>query len=317
MTVRILLSSIFSLLLVTAVADAIAPFTDIGAGLPGGAGGSAAWGDYDNDGDLDILLAGFTGSGYISRVYRNDGADTFTDIGAGLSGVAYSSAAWGDYDNDGDLDILLTGDTGSGRISRVYRNDGEDTFTDIGAGLPGVYYSSVAWGDYDNDGDLDILLTGDTGSGYISRVYRNDGADTFTDIVAGLPGVARSSVAWGDYDNDGDLDILLTGFTGSGSRISRVYENDSGAFTDSSAGLPGVWLSSVAWGDYDNDAGRGSDVQPVDGYLRGGGGRLLSDVGSLGWISPGGSVGEHQPQPHVDDWMGTVPDPGLLERTGG
>ncbi|HYW68008.1 MAG TPA: S8 family serine peptidase, partial [bacterium] len=80
-------------------------------------------------------------------------------------------------------------------------------FTDIGAGLPGVYYSSAAWGDYDNDGDLDILLTGDTGSESISRVYEND-AGTFTDIAAGLTGVVLGSGAWGDYDNDGDLDIL-------------------------------------------------------------------------------------------------------------
>ncbi len=70
--------------------------------------------------------------------------------------------AWGDYDNDGDLDILLTGDTGTEIISRVYRNDGE-TFADISAPLPGVKLGSVAWGDYDNDGDLDVLLSGDTG----------------------------------------------------------------------------------------------------------------------------------------------------------
>ena len=91
----------------------------------------------------------------------------------------------------------------------------------MGAGLPGVRDGSGAWGDYDNDGDLDILLTGDTGSELISRVYNND-AGSFTDIVAGLPGVDASSVAWGDYDNDGNLDILLTGDTGS-ETISRVY----------------------------------------------------------------------------------------------
>ena len=85
--------------------------------------------------------------------------------------------AWGDYDNDGDLDILLTGDHGSGgRVAKVYRNDGGGTFTDIGAGLTGVYDSSVAWGDYDNDGDLDILLTGYSGSGKVAKVYRNDAA---------------------------------------------------------------------------------------------------------------------------------------------
>ena len=210
-------------------------------------------GDYDNDGDLDILLTGDNGPGEISKVYRND-SGSFTDIGAGLPGVSYSSVAWGDYDNDGDLDILLTGqDSGSNAISKVYRNDG-GSFTDIGANLTDVSRSSVAWGDYDNDGDLDILLTGrDSLSSEISKVYRNDGGGSFTDIGANLTGVSYSSVAWGDYDNDGDLDILLTGDDGS-NYISKVYRNDGGgSFTDIGANLTGVYHSSVAWGDYDND----------------------------------------------------------------
>ena len=71
---------------------------------------------------------------------------------------------------------------------------------------------AVAWGDYDQDGDLDILLTGQTNSNpnAISPVYRNT-SGTFSDISAGLTGVTQSSAAWGDYDNDGDLDILLAG----------------------------------------------------------------------------------------------------------
>ena len=227
-------------------------FSNITAGLPGVEVGSAAWGDYDNDGDLDILLTG--SDPLVFAVYRNDDG-VFADISAGLPGVSDSSAAWGDYDNDGDLDILLTGRTGSDpdRISRVYRND-DGVFADISAGLPGVSDSSASWGDYDNDGDLDILLTGRTGSDpdRIPRVYRNDDG-VFADISAGLPGVAFGSASWGDYDNDGDLDILLTGGTGSDpARIPRVYRNDDGVFTNITAGLPGV-DSSAAWGDYDND----------------------------------------------------------------
>ncbi len=241
-------------------------FTDINAGLLGVIVGSVAWGDYDNDGDLDILLTGLSGSTYVTRVYRNGGPSSgwsFTNIGANLIGVSRSSAAWGDYNNDGNLDILLTGcadyscPTG---IARVYRNDGPPSgwsFTDIGAGLTGVYYSSVAWGDYDSDGDLDILLEGFDGqTGRFARVYRNDGPSsgwTFTDINAGLPGVQNGEVAWGDYDNDGDLDILLTGSPG----VARVYRNDgpsSGwSFTDIGAGLPIMGDTSAAWGDYDND----------------------------------------------------------------
>jgi hypothetical protein len=222
-----------------------ASFTDSQAGLPRLYMSSVAWGDYDNDGDLDILLTGWTGSGSISRVYENSGG-SFADINAGLPGVYRSSVAWGDYDNDGDLDILLTGSY----LGRIYANH-DGIFTDINAGLPGVNLSSAAWGDYDNDGDLDILLTGWSDRGIVSRIYANNGG-TFADVNAGLPGVYRSSVAWGDYDNDGDLDVLLTGQTGT-SYISRIFQNNAGVFTDINAGLPGVDFSSVAWGDFDND----------------------------------------------------------------
>ena len=229
-------------------------FTDIAAGLIGVSGGSAAWGDYDNDGDLDILLTGYSNSGIISVIYRNDGG-VFTDINAGLLGVAsYSSVDWGDYDNDGDLDILLAGNSSTGeRTSKIYRND-NGVFTDIEAGLSNVSYCSVAWGDYDSDGDLDILLAGSSSNGYISRVYKND-AGLFTDIYADLPGVYYCSVDWGDYDSDGDLDILLTGYNAStGNIISNIYRNDDGIFFDIEAQLAGVAFgTSSEWGDYDND----------------------------------------------------------------
>jgi len=239
-------------------------FTYVDAGLPGVESSAAAWGDYDNDGSLDILLTGYSSGGYISRIYRNNRNATFTNINANLQGVYASSVAWGDYNNDGYLDILLTGTTNtyaSGAISRVYRNNGNGTFTDIGANLPGVYstgsYGSVAWGDYNNDGYLDILLTGYSPTfGEISRIYRNNGDDTFTDIGAGLPGVEQGSVAWGDYDNDGYLDILLTGYSASnGGAISRIYRNNrNSTFTElTTTSLTGVYSGSVAWGDYDND----------------------------------------------------------------
>ncbi|MHC4756679.1 MAG: LamG-like jellyroll fold domain-containing protein, partial [Planctomycetota bacterium] len=127
-----------------------------------------------------------------------------------------------------------------------------ENFTDISAGLTAVYGSSVAWGDYDNDGDMDILLTGrDRTLTPISRIYRNDpstgsGRD-FNDISAGLTGVRYSSVAWGDYDNDGDLDILLTGIASSGGPISRIYRNS--CLTANTAAIAPTGLNAVSNND--------------------------------------------------------------------
>ncbi|MBI1349309.1 hypothetical protein GC163_23825 [bacterium] len=229
-------------------------FTDIGAGLTGVDFGVARWGDYDQDGDLDLFISGRDGSNAPqSKLYRND-SGSFTEVSAGFTSVRYSSAAWGDFDNDGDLDLLLAGrNSGGSDVALIYRNNGDDTFTDIAAGLPGATNGSVAWGDYDADGDLDILLSGTGPSGRVTAVYRNDNG-SFTDIAAGLTPVTASSVAWGDYDNDGDLDLLLTGIDGGGGLHTQIYRNDgSDTFTDIAAGLTGVQYGSVAWGDVDND----------------------------------------------------------------
>ncbi len=211
--------------------------------------------DYDNDGDLDFLVAGRSNGGGLTRIYRNDG-DTFTDIEADLIGVFYANAAWGDYDNDNDLDLLVIGWTGIDKYTRLYRND-DGIFTTVDVGLIDIYSGCVAWGDYDNDGDLDILLSGtiDTSSGFTAttRIYENN-AGFFTDIQMDLPPLVEGAVAWGDCDNDGDLDILLSGLDTYTLQMSAtIFLNDGGLYFEIDAGLRGVVESAARWGDYDND----------------------------------------------------------------
>ncbi|MCP4543229.1 MAG: DUF11 domain-containing protein, partial [Chloroflexi bacterium] len=203
--------------------------------LDGVAYSAAAWGDYDNDGDLDLFLTGHDGVALTAVIYRNDGADNFTmAITSPFIGVQHGSAAWGDYDNDGDLDILVTGwNTAEGYTALLYRNDGAGTFVKaVSDPLAGVQDSSIDWGDYDNDGDLDILLTGsDSTVTPVTKIYRNDGSDTFVEVNADpLENIDKGAAVWGDYDNDGDLDIFLTGHTGGSNVVAKIYRNNTGVY---------------------------------------------------------------------------------------
>jgi len=167
---------------------------------------SISWGDYDNDGYLDLAIGGATDSvTNDARNIRNNGG-SYVDTHTNLGRAGWASVSWGDYDNDGDLDLAISG---YGVGSTIYRND-SGNFIAVG-GLITVGDGSLSWGDYDNDGDLDLALSGDTYVISISRIYRNDGNDTFVDINAGLTGVDPGSLSWGDYDNDGDLDLALAG----------------------------------------------------------------------------------------------------------
>ena len=225
--------------------------------------GSLAWGDYDNDGDLDLALTGWNNIvapyNHSKIYYQNDAGMFVEDTGQNLIGVQRSSIAWADYDNDGDLDIVLTGWDGSGRISKIYRNGGGlDYKLSESQSLTGVEYGSVAWGDYDNDGDFDLALCGDDGTNKRFLIYDNNNGTLENPIepMGGNKGVIYGSLGWGDYDNDGDLDLAICGFDGTNQRF-LIYRNDDGTFTSDQQPMgtdKGVEKGSLAWADLDMDA---------------------------------------------------------------
>ncbi len=231
-------------------------FSEIEAGLTGVDLGSAEWGDYNHDGNQDLVVTGTDSTdSETTTIYRNDGDGTFTDIEAGLPGVQ-GPAAWGDFNRNGRLDLVTVGgDANSNPTATVYRNDGGGSFTALSTNLAGVESGAVDWGDYNGDGAPDLAIVGvDTAGIASARIYRNNGDGTFTDIGAALIGVRSGDVAWGDYNGDGVLDLAVTGEDSDGIKTTTIYRNDgNGSFTALNAGLIGVSLGSVAWGDYNRD----------------------------------------------------------------
>ena len=255
-------------------------------------------GDYDNDGDSDVLILRgawtFRDGRIRNSLLENNGDGTFTDVtyAAGLAKPAYptQTAAWGDFDNDGDLDLfvgneadvdLYADNSALQQASRqenypnqFFRNNGDGTFTDV-AQRAGVvdegFCKGVAAGDYDNDGDLDVYVSNLDGR---NRLYRNNGGWNFEDVsrVAGVTEPSgRSFACWFfDYDNDTNLDLFVAAYSASNAdalaasrgephhaELPCLYRNNGdGTFTDVARdmGLVDPYSPMGAnFGDLDND----------------------------------------------------------------
>ncbi|MBM3215973.1 CRTAC1 family protein [Candidatus Poribacteria bacterium] len=252
-----------------------------------GYGTGVCAGDYDNDGWTDLFVTNYGKT----ILYRNQGDGTFRDVtvAAGVADPRWSTAAaFGDIDNDGDLDLYVVfyckwdlsrnttceeqgvpiycgPEAYEGDADRLFRNNGDGTFTDItreaGVYQPGGKGLGVRFTDVDDDGDVDIYVAND---GTPNFLFINDGSAHFEEMawMAGVDADENGNpqgsmgVAVGDYDRDGRLDIVVTNFQ---RQYNTVYHNDgSGFYRDASftSGL-GATLPNVSWGtalfDADND----------------------------------------------------------------
>lgn len=195
--------------------------------LPALSNGNIAPIDYNLDGRTDLVLAGSTNQGKITNIYENKGHFNFDEITTSMERVSSGDLAVVDIDNDGDQDIVLSGLNHNGdRLTQLYTNN-TTVFTVVPtANLDSVSNSSIALADLNTDGLTDILLTGiDNGNIYRSFLYTNNGNNSFT-RTSPFTGVFRGQTSIADYDNDDDLDILLTGFSNFGS-ITELHRNDN------------------------------------------------------------------------------------------
>jgi len=170
--------------------------------------------DLDNDLDLDLIVSGAqVNQNRITEIYLNDGKGNFSKGSFNLEGMDAPSIDLADYDHDHDLDILILGRTSFVSELFLYRNDNGIYQKRVLTGLGRTPKATARWGDYDNDGDVDILLSGQIeGDTKSLSIVENKGNDVFEEIAeTSFETSAYGSPVWGDYDNDGDLDILVSG----------------------------------------------------------------------------------------------------------
>ena len=252
------------------VPAALPTFTDVAGPMNAAAPGygtSVAWGDYDNDGDLDLYVVnlGPGGGGQANVLLRNDGS-TFTDVSAqaGVDDAGPGVAAvWGDMDNDGDLDLFVSNRPGN---NALYRNEGDGHFTNVapqaGVADPSGYGEGSAWADIDSDGLLDLYVANYSGApppgNLPNRLFRNLDGQHFSDVAAER-GVAHmgngEGIAWADFDNDGDMDLYIANANYGANALFQ--QQPDGTYTNVAAqmhvlGGPGRSFGA-AWGDFDND----------------------------------------------------------------
>jgi len=268
------------------------------------------FGDYNNDGFTDIAISGRNSSGAkFTKIYRSNNGTSFTEVDFSLTDLSSGGIIWEDLDNDGDLDLLLTGlDASDDPITLLYRFDGTNYnlittsfpalsdgrilatdannddlweiiltgFTNAGQaetiiytidnnfsltiftdGLDNTTFNDLTISDYNEDGFSDLIQSGTFGVTLEdgAELYQNNGVNGYTQVSSFLQDVLSSSVNFGDLNNDGLTDIILTGIDGSGIQYFNYYQNSSPSYNFSiqATAAEKIFSGDVAIGDYDND----------------------------------------------------------------
>jgi len=223
-------------------------------------GGNLEFADIDNDGDQDLFMTGLDNNNLIfSKLYQNDGAGGFSELtSTPFLSEGGSASAFFDMDNDNDLDLILTGKNSSNqKKTTLYENDGSGNFSLVSnTPFENVDMADIDVNDSDNDGDLDVLINGENDSfATICQLYINNGTGAFN-LLSGTPFIQTSvgTVDFADFDNDNDMDVLVTGSVGGQTFAAHIYENQGMNNFSLVDTLETLYLSSTALGDVDNDS---------------------------------------------------------------
>jgi enediyne biosynthesis protein E4 len=238
-------------------------FTKITTGIvvtDGGDSRAVTWIDYDKDGFLDLYVTNGPSAGQNNFLYRNNGDGSFTKITGQplvMDNGKSDGCSWGDYNNDGNPDLCVVNWYGQNNL--LYKNDGGGNFTFMSSSIisnDGGFSETCSWGDYDNDGYLDLYVT-NSDPPFNNYLYRNNGSGDFIKMEGGIEvteAFTSRGVNWIDFDNDSEQDLFITN---ENNQKNSLYTNGGfGVFDKVTTGdlvndVGNSWTSS--WGDIDND----------------------------------------------------------------
>ncbi|MFO7525044.1 MAG: FG-GAP-like repeat-containing protein [Ignavibacteriaceae bacterium] len=226
----------------------------------GGDSRAVNWVDYDNDGWLDLFVTNGPSGGQNNFLYRNNGDGSFTkETGIAITSDNRSSdgSSWGDFDNDGHTDLFVANWYNQDNL--LYKNNGDGTFTLLSASVPAAdqgYSETGTWGDYNNDGFLDLYVCNSEGTRR-NFLYKNNGDGSFTKITNGAPvtdAFYSRNADWIDINNDGLVDLFVVN---ENNQNQNLYRND-GEDTFSQFQIPSLLnfggnSASSNWEDVNND----------------------------------------------------------------
>ncbi len=224
--------------------------------------GDIKFADVNNDNYNDLLIIGFDDSYQkLANLYLNDGTGHFQlSTTTSFFPVHQGAVAFADFNNDNSQDVIISGnDTLGNPNTNLYLNNGLGIFTRLYSSIiDSVHYSSVDVADVENDGDIDIVVSGlNTQGNIITKLFLNDGLANFTlDNATNLDGAHFGTVKFADLNNDNHIDLLVSGDNdGIGNIVTDIYSNDgSGNFSlEASTGLIGAKFNTVSIADLNGD----------------------------------------------------------------
>ncbi|MEL6194835.1 MAG: VCBS repeat-containing protein, partial [Bacteroidota bacterium] len=175
---------------------------------------TAKLGDLNGDGSLDFILSGSAGGAPFTRLFQNTGGSFSAVLGGGIAPVANAAIALADFNKDGWIDVFISGVGEGGDQATLYAGQGNFEFVEVKAEITALQQGNAEWGDYDSDGDLDLLVSGNTGGGLVTAsatIYSPDGDGVYQASTITLPAIDKGEVKWADHNEDGFLDLLFVG----------------------------------------------------------------------------------------------------------